>query len=64
MFMETSALDGSNVQLAFTQVLAEIHKVVSTATPKSEESGLKPGQGKAVIQWLDSSKKKNRAGCC
>ncbi|KAF9329835.1 Ras- protein Rab-11A [Podila minutissima] len=64
MFMETSALDGTNVQLAFTQVLTEIHKVVSTATPKSEESGLKPGQGKAVIQRLDSTKKKTRAGCC
>ncbi|KAG0345391.1 Ras- protein ric2 [Podila humilis] len=66
MFMETSALDGSNVQLAFTQVLTEIHKVVSSATPnKSEEAGLKPGQGKAVIQRLDSGKAKSkRGGCC
>ncbi|KAF9405184.1 Ras- protein yptc6 [Podila epigama] len=64
MFMETSALDGSNIQLAFTQLLTEIHKAVSTVTPKSEASTLKPGQGTAV-QRLDTSKTNStRAGCC
>ncbi|KAG0018167.1 hypothetical protein BGZ80_007492, partial [Entomortierella chlamydospora] len=49
LFLETSALDGTNVQEAFSEVVAEIHKAILTSTPTGGGIGLKPGHGKTVI---------------
>ncbi|KAG0264851.1 hypothetical protein BG011_005974 [Mortierella polycephala] len=68
MFLETSALDGTNINQAFKQVMTEIHKAVSTSTPANGLPGLKPGHGKTVMPSLVlSATSKNtaaRSGCC
>lgn len=38
-FIETSALDCSNVDLAFDRIINEIYKVVSQAAPEQEDEG-------------------------
>ncbi|KAF9181591.1 Ras- protein Rab-11B [Haplosporangium sp. Z 767] len=68
MFLETSALDGTNISQAFKQVMTEIHKAVSTSTPANGLPGLKPGHGKTVMPSLESSVTSEataaKGGCC
>ncbi|KAF9174229.1 hypothetical protein BGX21_010871 [Mortierella sp. AD011] len=68
LFLETSALDGTNVQEAFSEVVAEIHKAILTSTPTGGGIGLKPGYGKTVIPLASISltDKANSTGrsCC
>lgn len=47
-FIETSALDASNVELAFQQELAEIYRIVSSKALDQGEAGPGPGQGSAI----------------
>ncbi|KAF8925117.1 Ras- protein ric2 [Dissophora ornata] len=39
LFLETSALEGTNIQLAFSQVLEEIHKKILTTRPANGGEG-------------------------
>ncbi|KAF8951187.1 Ras- protein Rab-11A, partial [Entomortierella lignicola] len=69
LFLETSALDGTNVQEAFSEIVAEIHsKIVSTCSLDGGGGmGLRPGHGKIVIPTLDISNNDEtttRTGCC
>ncbi|KAF9577599.1 hypothetical protein BGW38_007096 [Lunasporangiospora selenospora] len=66
LFLETSALDGTNVEAAFTQVLTEIYKVESQPTPGKDTKRVKPGNGKRIFHMIESSSssKKARRGCC
>ncbi|KAF9361834.1 Ras- protein ric2 [Mortierella sp. AD094] len=68
LFLETSALDGTNVQEAFSEVVAEIHKAVLTSTPAGGGIGVKPGHGKDVIPALGISpndrENSTGRGCC
>lgn len=69
-FMETSALDSSNVKAAFQTVVKEIYdilsrKVFQSQEVKKNESSL--GSGRAVILQDDSndgSDSNKKAGCC
>ncbi|KAF9953113.1 Ras- protein Rab-11A [Mortierella alpina] len=65
LFLETSALDGTNIGAAFTEVIAEISRVMPTPAPSNGgQAGVKPPRGK-VIQTLDPAKDKQaRGGCC
>ena len=52
-FIETSALDSSNVELAFQKILTEIYRIVSNKALESEGSGgsglHKPGAGETIL---------------
>lgn len=62
-FLETSALEATNVERAFQTILAEIHRIISKKALASEEaSGAGIKEGKTIIvSEPDSNTKK---GCC
>jgi Ras-related protein Rab-11A len=63
-FMETSALDATNVDSAFSEVLTQIYQIVSKKTVEaSEEGSAVPGRGDKINVKDDVSALK-RAGCC
>eukprot|EP01018_Ginkgo_biloba_P023612 Gb_37703 [translate_table: standard] len=62
-FLETSALEATNVEKAFQTILAEIHRIISKKALASEESagtGIKEGKTILVAE-PDTNLKK---GCC
>ncbi|KAG2489602.1 hypothetical protein HYH03_011882 [Edaphochlamys debaryana] len=65
-FIETSALESTNVEKAFQQILTEIYHIVSKKVLDSEDNRPKPGEGRDVIvidnQHDDGARKKG--GCC
>ncbi|PNH01791.1 Ras-related protein YPTC6 [Tetrabaena socialis] len=65
-FIETSALESTNVEKAFQQILTEIYHIVSKKVLDSEDNRPKIGEGRDVIvidnQHDDGGKKKG--GCC
>jgi Ras-related protein Rab-11A len=63
-FMETSALDATNVDSAFSEVLTQIYQIVSKKTVEaSEEGSAVPGKGDKINVKDDVSALK-RGGCC
>lgn len=49
-FVETSALESTNVEKAFQRILTEIYRIVSKKALVSEESSTSgPGEGRAII---------------
>jgi Ras-related protein Rab-11A len=63
-FMETSALDATNVDNAFSEVLTQIYQIVSKKTVEAPEEGSSvPGKGEKINVKDDVSALK-RAGCC
>lgn len=69
-FMETSALDSSNVKAAFQTVVKEIYDILSRKVFQSQEvkkNGLSLGSGRAVILQDDSNDvddSTKKGGCC
>uniref|UniRef100_A0A0C9RP76 TSA: Wollemia nobilis Ref_Wollemi_Transcript_6127_1229 transcribed RNA sequence n=1 Tax=Wollemia nobilis TaxID=56998 RepID=A0A0C9RP76_9CONI len=62
-FLETSALEATNVEKAFQTILAEIHRIISKKALASEEAagtGIKEGKTIVVAESDNNSKK----GCC
>ncbi|GMY08874.1 Ras-related protein Rab11D, partial [Fagus crenata] len=65
-FMETSALDATNVENAFTEVLSQIHRVVSKRAVEAGDNrsaSSLPSRGQTINVKEDSSVLK-RIGCC
>ncbi|KAH9791405.1 ras-related protein RABA1a [Citrus sinensis] len=65
-FMETSALDATNVENAFTEVLTQIYKIVSKRAVEAGGNGTAstlPSKGETINVKDDSSVLK-RIGCC
>ncbi|CAD6271571.1 unnamed protein product [Miscanthus lutarioriparius] len=63
-FMETSALDATNVDNAFSEVLTQIYQIVSKKTVEAPEEGAAgPGKGEKINVKDDVSAMK-RVGCC
>ncbi|XP_062231889.1 ras-related protein RIC2-like [Phragmites australis] len=63
-FMETSALDATNVDNAFAEVLTQIYQIVSKKSVEAPEEGSAvPGKGEKLNVKDDVSALK-RAGCC
>ncbi|KAG6529270.1 ras-related protein Rab11D-like [Zingiber officinale] len=64
-FMETSALDATNVDLAFQEVLAQIYRIVSKKAVEAgdETASSVPSKGETINVKDDSSAVK-RFGCC
>ena len=66
-FMETSALEATNVENAFAEVLTQIYRIVSKKTVEGgDDDGAAssvPAQGERINVKEDSSGLK-RVGCC
>ncbi|KAI3515648.1 hypothetical protein L1887_14549 [Cichorium endivia] len=65
-FMETSALEATNVENAFSEVITQIYKIVSKKAVEGGDaggSGSVPGKG-AAIDVKDESVGSTRFGCC
>lgn len=64
-FMETSALESTNVEHAFQQVLTQIYRVVSRkALDVGEDSAAVPSQGQTVDVGTKDVNAAKKAGCC
>jgi len=70
MFIETSALDSSNVELAFQKILTEIYRIVSNkdiSDAKQDDKGASsgPSHGEAVVVTAPTSEPpKSGNKCC
>ncbi|XP_006654650.1 ras-related protein RIC2-like [Oryza brachyantha] len=63
-FMETSALDATNVDNAFAEVLTQIYQIVNKKPVEAPEDGsAAPGKGEKINVKDDVSAMK-RVGCC
>ncbi|KAJ0977374.1 hypothetical protein J5N97_012848 [Dioscorea zingiberensis] len=63
-FMETSALESTNVESAFAEVLTEIYRIVSKkAVETSDVPSVTPGKGEKINVRDDVSAMK-KIGCC
>jgi len=65
-FMETSALDSTNVENSFTQVLTQIYRIVSKRSldMAGEDLSTLPGKGQTIsVNGKDEFTTK-KAGCC
>lgn len=65
-FIETSALDATNVEQAFHRILTEIYKIVSKKPLGGGESaGAGPGQGQKIVVTEQSAEDgKKKSSCC
>ncbi|KAF3386256.1 hypothetical protein F1880_001279 [Penicillium rolfsii] len=61
-FIETSALDASNVELAFQNILTEIYRIVSSKALDSGESSTNPPVGRTIDFTPQPNEQKQ--GCC
>lgn len=63
--METSALESTNVESAFSMVLSEIHRIVSRKALGADGSdGAKPGAGTSILLPQSTDAKKASSSCC
>eukprot|EP00475_Leptophrys_vorax_P012316 TRINITY_DN18747_c0_g1_i1.p1 TRINITY_DN18747_c0_g1~~TRINITY_DN18747_c0_g1_i1.p1 ORF type:complete len:216 (-),score=25.09 TRINITY_DN18747_c0_g1_i1:377-1024(-) len=61
-FIETSALESTNVENAFHKILTEIYRIVSKKALAQEEGAPSgPGEGTAIVLGDDAASKQ---GCC
>ncbi|XP_024400534.1 ras-related protein YPTC6 [Physcomitrium patens] len=64
-FIETSALESTNVEKAFQRILTEIYRIVSKKALASEESTTEgPGQGTNIVPLDSNSPDLKKKGCC
>jgi Ras-related protein Rab-11A len=66
-FIETSALEATNVEKAFQRILTEIYRIVSKKALASEEStATGPGEGTTIVvgQDTESTDLKKKGTCC
>lgn len=65
-FIETSALESTNVELAFQRILTEIYHIVSKKVlGESDGNGPKPGEGtKIVVSTENNEAAAKKSGCC
>ncbi|KAH8924775.1 GTPase of the Ypt/Rab family [Atractiella rhizophila] len=65
-FVETSALDASNVEQAFQQLLTDVYRIISSKTLESSGDAIGPSRGETitVTPTGDEGKKDGKSGCC
>ncbi|KAI3629697.1 hypothetical protein MIR68_011634 [Amoeboaphelidium protococcarum] len=64
-FIETSALDASNVELSFQKILTEIYRIVSEKSKlENEQDTSKPGQGIKITPTEQANNKNGQQKCC
>ncbi|KAJ2000944.1 Rab GTPase ypt31 [Coemansia thaxteri] len=63
-FIETSALDSSNVEQSFQLILTEIYRIVSNKAIESSQDNVLPGAGAQIIVPSADDHTKSAGGCC
>lgn len=65
-FIETSALDASNVEQAFQNILTEIYRIVSNKALQSSDDVIKPSGGETITVQpsADDGGATKKNGCC
>ncbi|CEG73879.1 Putative Ras-like protein Rab-11A [Rhizopus microsporus] len=64
-FIETSALDATNVDQSFQQILTEIYRIVSNKALESSNNTIKPTTGQTIlVSQTPDEKAKQGGGCC
>jgi len=65
-FIETSALDASNVESAFQNILTEIYRIVSSKSLESSGDVIKPSGGETILvaPTADDGGSKQGSKCC
>ncbi|MCJ1416800.1 hypothetical protein MMC32_003138 [Xylographa parallela] len=63
-FIETSALDASNVELAFQNILTEIYRIVSSKALDNGDGAQNPIGERKVLDMSESAKSDSTAGKC
>ncbi len=65
-FIETSALDSTNVDLAFETILIEIYRIVTRKTLEAGGDGPRPEAGTKIVlnQPGGQGASKKKGGCC
>ncbi|KAH8102950.1 ras-domain-containing protein [Cristinia sonorae] len=65
-FIETSALDASNVEGAFQTILTDIYRIVSARSLEQSADHVKPSAGDSITVQpsIDTSAAGQKTGCC
>jgi len=64
-FIETSALDASNVESAFQTILADIYRIVSSKSLEQASEPIRPSGGDTIVVSASvDPKTKQSGGCC
>ncbi len=64
-FIETSALESTNVEKAFQRILTEIYRIVSKKALASEEPPTAgPGEGTTIVVGHDTDSADKKKGTC
>ena len=63
-FIETSALEATNVEQAFQRILTEIYHIVSKKALASEEAVAAPSSGTSIKVTEAAPEKSKKAACC
>ncbi len=63
-FIETSALEATNVEQAFQRILTEIYHIVSKKALASEEGVAAPASGTAIKVTDAQPEGKKKSACC
>ncbi|KAF9360315.1 MAG: small GTPase [Benniella sp.] len=63
-FIETSALDASNVELSFQRILTEIYRIVSNKALENSGDGIRPTGGEKIHVTPNSGDNAAAGGCC
>lgn len=64
LFIETSALDATNVELAFQNILTEIYRLYADQTLQADFAQSKPAQGQSLSLTPQPDEEKSKSGCC
>ncbi|CAO3634270.1 ras-like protein rab [Mucor lusitanicus] len=64
-FIETSALDATNVELSFQRNLTEIYRIVSNKALETSNNAIKPTGGQTIlVSQSPDENQKSSGGCC
>ncbi|KAI0685154.1 GTPase [Cytidiella melzeri] len=63
-FIETSALDASNVEAAFQTILTDIYRIVSSKSLEQSSDPIKPSTGDSILVTPSVDAQANQAGKC